>query len=503
MRQLRPPRPQAKKSMSISIANTIGSQRVTRGILPLCAGVGAYLFFLFTGDGLLQDSDTFWQIKVGQWIIDHRAVPHTDFYSFTRLGAPWISTSPLSQILYAAVHAQWEWAGPVILASLAIAATVAIFVYLLSAHFEAAHCILLAMLALLLSIHHLLARPHVLAMPVMVAWVGGMIAAADRRAPPSLLLLPLMALWANLHGGFVLGLALIAPVALIALWDSVPERRVSLALRWSFFAAGALVASCCTPYGVNTLLGAAKILDLGELLSIISEWRPADFSSFGFFEASLLGLIGLGFYRGLVLSPPRIILVLGLIYMALAHVRSIDAFAFLLPLVLAKPIAKQIRPDTAACNTGFWSPPYVTAFAAIAIVGAAWASTMSYMSHHSFVFVNSQTPSAAVELLKQRQAKRIFNSYEFGGYLIASGVPAFVDGRAELYGEKFVMDFFDAVEHGKVDQLLRLLDDYRIDATLLVPKSPAVQVLDHIKGWQRLYADDAAVIHIRQPNADH
>jgi hypothetical protein len=488
--------------MSISFTNIVGARSSTRGLLPLGVGAGAYLFFLFTGDRLLQDSDTFWQIKVGQWIIDHRAVPHADLYSFTKFGAPWISTSSLAQILYAAVHAQWGWAGPVILASLAIAATVAIFVYLLSAYFEAAHCVLLAMFALLLSLHHLLARPHVLAMPVMVAWVGGMISAADRRVPPSLLLLPLMALWANLHGGFVLGLALIAPVALVALWDAAPNRRLFLALRWSFFAVGALAASCCTPYGWNTLLGAARILDLGELLSLISEWRPADFSSFGFFEASLLGLLGLAFYRGLVLSPPRIILLLGLIYMALTHVRSIEAFAFLLPLVLAKPLASQIRPNGAPDTAEFWSPPYVTTFAAIAIVGAAWASTLSYISHHNFVFVNSQAPTAAVELLKQRQTKHIFNSYEFGGYLIAVGVPAFIDGRAELYGEKFVVDYFEAVEGHKVDQLLRLLDDYHIDATLLVPTSPAAQVLDHIRGWQRLYADDTAVIHVRQSNVN-
>ncbi len=95
-----------------------------------------------------------------------------------------------------------------------------------------------------------------------------------------------MVLWANLHGGFVLGLALIAPVALVAVWDAAPDRRVSLILRWGFFAVCALAASCCTPYGWNALLGAARILDLGQLLSIISEWQPADFSSFGFFEAS-------------------------------------------------------------------------------------------------------------------------------------------------------------------------------------------------------------------------
>jgi hypothetical protein len=487
--------------MSISVANAVDAQRSTRGLLPLCVGTGAYLFFLFTGDRLLGDSDTFWQIKVGQWMIDHRAVPYSDFYSFTKFGTPWISTSSLSQILYAAVHAQWEWAGPVILASLAIAAATAIFVYLLSAYFEAAHCVLLAMLALLLSLHHLLARPHVLALPVMVAWVGGMISAADRRVPPSMLLLPLMALWANLHGGFVLGLALIAPVALLAVWEAAPAHRVPLALKWGFFALGALAAACCTPYGWNALLGAARILDLGKLLSIISEWQPADFSSFGVFEASLLGLVGLAFYRGLVLSPPRIILLSGLIYMALTHVRNLEAFAFLLPLVLAKPLAHQIWPNNVAAprSAEFLPPPFVAAFAAIGIAGAAWASTLSYMSHHKFVFVNSQTPTAAVELLKQREAKRVFNSYQFGGYLIAASVPAFIDGRAELYGEKFVVNYFDAVEARKVDELLHLLDDYHIDATLLVPQSPAAQVLDHITGWQRLYADDTAVIHVRQP----
>jgi hypothetical protein len=35
-----------------------------------------------------------------------------------------------------------------------------------------------------------------------------------------------------------------------------------------------------------------------------------------------------------------------------------------------------------------------------------------------------------------------------------------------------------------------------------VPTLPAAQALDHIKGWQRLYADDTAVIHVRQSNVD-
>jgi len=135
------------------------------------------------------------------------------------------------------------------------------------------------------------------------------------------------------------------------------------------------------------------------------------------------------------------------------------------------------------------------------IAAAAWTSTSIYMSHHRFTFTMDQTPVAAVDLLQQRKAQRIFNAYQFGGYLISRDIPVFVDGRAELYGEKFVMDFFRAIEVKKLDNLTRLLEEHKIDATLLVADSPAAQVLDHIKGWKRLYADDIAVIHVRDGEA--
>ncbi|MGH6678611.1 MAG: hypothetical protein ACREDL_06680 [Bradyrhizobium sp.] len=481
--------------MSLSFTNTPATRGAARGLIPLCAGAGTYLFFLFAGDQLLRDSDTFWQIKVGQWIVDHRAVPYSDFYSLVRFGKPWISTEWLSQVLYAGAYSSLGWAGTVILASLGIAATVAVFVYLLDEHLAPVRSVLLAILALLLSMQHLLARPHILALPVMVAWVGALMTAADRHACPSFLLLPLMALWANLHGSFVFGLALIAPIALEALWAAERQRRVALAARWASFAVGALAASCCTPYGWDTLLGVMRILDLGRLLSLISEWQPANFSSFGFFEASLLGLIGFAFFRGLVLSFPRIVLLLGLIWMALTHIRNIEIFAFLVPLVLVKPVVDQLGWRDIDPKTR--SQPLVTIFAAAIIAIAGWGSTIAYMAHHRFAFTATQMPVAAVDLLKHRHIQRVFNSYQFGGYLISRGIKPFIDGRAELYGEKFVMEFFDAVEARNVDDLLRMLDHYRIDATLLVATSPAAQVLDHIPGWQRIYADKVAVIFVR------
>jgi hypothetical protein len=483
--------------MSITLTDRVTTFRMPPGLLLLCVGAGAYLELLFTGDLLLQDSDTYWHIKIGQWMIDHGAVPHADFFSFTRAGSTWMSNAWLSQVLYAVSYAQAGWAGVVVLASLAIAATVVIFVYLLEPWFEPVHRIALVMLAFVLSWHHLLARPHVLALPLMVAWVGGLIRSADQRTLPSWRLLPLMTLWANLHGGFVLGLALMAPLALEALWHAENTQRLAVVKHWGLFAIAAVIASCCTPYLYNTLIAAARVMDLGQLLTLISEWRPADFSSFTGFEAALLGLVGLAFYRGVALSLPRIALVLLLTQMALAHVRCIEAFAFLLPLALAKPFREQAAFRADVDVTVVRGQSLISVLAMLTVAGGAFASTLAYAAHHNFGFVKDQVPAAALAVLKQHQAERIFNGYEFGGYLIANDVPTFIDGRAELYGERFVMNYFNAVEGHDLDLLPRLLDEFNIDATMLVPGKPGTQVLDRLPGWSRLYADDVAVVHVR------
>jgi hypothetical protein len=106
-------------------------------------------------------------------------------------------------------------------------------------------------------------------------------------------LLPLMALWANLHGGFVLGLALVVPIGLDAVLNADRSQRKSLALRWAAFAVTAIAVSCVTPYGWNSLLASRKILALGEALPLILEWRPAGFSGVGPLEVCLLLGFGL------------------------------------------------------------------------------------------------------------------------------------------------------------------------------------------------------------------
>ena len=486
--------------MTLSVAHPTEAAHPLRGLLPLWVGVSIYALFLLAGNRLLIDPDTMWQVTVGQWILDHRAVPETDVYSFTMRGQPWISTQWLAQVMYARVFAAFGWSGPVVLAASAISATFALLAKFLNRRLSESTTLVFIAAALALTVPHLLARPHVLALPVMVAWVGGMMSAADRSSAPSLWLTPLMALWANLHGGFVFGLVLIAPIALDAAWSAEARLRKSLILRWAAFGVAALGLSFCTPYGWNALLASQKILALGGALPLIMEWRPQDFGSVGAFEVCLLLGIGLALFRGVKLPPLRIVLLLGLLHMALAQNRAAEILALLAPLILAAPLAKQIGgAEVAGSNAA--PPMRGVLFASVAV--ALVAGTLAWASVHRFEPHAQGSPVAAVAALKKLNLARVFNDYDFGGYLIANGVSPFIDGRTELYGEKFFVDQNAASRLKEPENLFRLLEEYKIEATLMRTQSAATKLLDHIDGWQKIYTDDIATIHLRTPNAVH
>lgn len=464
------------------------------GAVPASLWFGAGLFVLLVaaGNHLLQDADTYWHIAVGQSILDQSAFPHHDVFSFTRPGAPWISSSWLSQLLFALAHRAAGWSGPVVLAALSIAAAFALLVSRLNRSFAPGYAIVVAAAAVAVSTDHLLARPHVLVMPVMIAWVAGLLSASDERRAPSFMLLPLLTLWANLHGSFVFGIAIVFPIALDALWTANATERKSLALNWAAFALCAVIAGCLTPYGWDALLASHRILDLGGALALIPEWKPVDFSRLGAFELCLLASIGAVLARGVTLPPTRILLLLGLLHMALSHVRNVEVLALLAPLVVARPLAQQFGLAVPIADTA--GPRWMASAAmllATCVAAAAIASGSRYDP------MPAQTPVAAVEILKQRKIARVLHNPGFGGYMITAGLPVFMDGRAELYGEAFVVDTLQALSLQNPGKLTALLDEHRIEATLLRRGTPAIGLMQRLAGWEQISADDTAVLHVR------
>jgi len=468
-------------------------------MLPVAVGLGLYAILLVAGNRLLNDPDSYWHIVVGRWIVEHRALPTADAFSFTMTGARWIAKEWLSQILYAGAFAVGGWSGMVVLAAAAIALAFAVLARFLADELAPLAVIGLAAIAFAVLAPHAVARPHALALPVMVAFVGGLVRAVDRERRPSLWLLPLMVLWANLHGGFTLGLLLTIAAGLDAVIGAAASDRRRVAREWAGFLLAVVAAACLTPYGPESMLVTFRVLGLGPALSIIGEWRPPDFSRPTGLELSILVGLGLALHFRVGLPPVRILVLLGLLHMGMSAERNGELLGLLAPLFLARPIARQY-PAIAAAKPAVGAGPRPFALAGIAGLALAIAMTAATVAGVRFAPNPRVTPDGAVAALRQAGASRVLNDYDFGGYLVYAGVPPFIDGRTELYGSDFVLRNYRAVTLADLPDFLRLLDEYRIDATLLSPRTPAVAFLDRLPGWKRVYSDDVAVVHQRTGN---
>ncbi|PAY05925.1 hypothetical protein CK489_23560 [Bradyrhizobium sp. UFLA03-84] len=474
-----------------------GRSDYLRPWLPLLLAATAYLTIVARGTFLLKDADIYWHIMVGQWIVDHRAVPHADMFSFTMRGAPWITSEWLSEVLFFVAYKLTGWTGPVMLAALSASAAYYLLALLLLKRLPNIPAAILTSAAIVMTSFHVFTRPHVLVFPLMVVWADALVSASGERRAPSLVYLPLVTLWANLHGSFTLALALIGPFALEALWMSDRSDRVRIAVQWIRFGVLALGAACITPYGPESMLVIGRILHLGGALAHISEWQPIDFSSFNAVTPCLIAGLAYLLYSGLKLPPIRIAMLLAVVYQMLVHVRYVDVFALVAPFFVAGPLAQHLSWPQLRHDRKVVAPARSTMIAAITALVIA-SGVMIAVKELSPPLV----PRAAVEKLKEQGASRVLNAYFFCGYLMFQDIPVFIDSRAELYGSAFLDRYVNAISLYDLPDFVRMLDEFKIDATLLAPSTPAVGLLDRLPEWQRVYADDVAVVHVRRRQGD-
>ncbi|HXZ45172.1 MAG TPA: hypothetical protein VEH02_00390 [Pseudolabrys sp.] len=463
--------------------------------MPWLVTGGVYVLLIALGPRLLNDPDTYSHIALGRWILEHHAVPGTDPFSATLRGTDWIAFEWLSQVAYALAYAVAGWNGVVVLAAGAVAGALGLLARFLLRDLQPTAVLAAALCALLLTAPHILARPHVLALPVVVIWIALLIRAVDTRNSPPWLLLPLMTLWANLHGSFTFGLAMTPLIACDALWRAPRAKRLNVIRQWGLFGVLAFIAACLNPYGPEMILVTFRTIALGAALTTVTEWRSQDFSHVGSFEIIMLGAIALALYRGVTLPLPRIVMLLGVLHLSLSQIRHADLLGMLAPLFLARPLAEQFSAlaanRTRAMVHALW-PTTATLLLLAAITGL---TTL----RNDVVPSLKNTPASALHALDLAETTGpILNDYNFGGYLDFVGVSPFIDGRSELYGQTFMLRYDGALKLHSIPDFLQFLDNYHFRATLLAPSTPAVALLDRLPNWQRVYADDLAVVHIRR-----
>ena len=458
-------------------------------------GLAAIALFLFTlaafSPQVLGDGDTWSHVATGEWIIAHGAAPRADPFSHSMPGAPWTAHEWLSEVLLALALRVGGWSGVVLLTSAAAAAAALIVGLTAARQLRGAPLVLTVAIGLSLVTANLLARPHVLALPLAAAWGAGLLAARDRGRAPPIGLAALMIAWVNMHGGFIFGLLLIGPFALEAVTEAPVGARLLAARAWATFALAALAVALINPYGIDAFLLPFRLMSV-ENLSRISEWRPQDFSHIGTMELALLTLLGLTLIRPFSMPPIRAALLIALVAMALQHSRHQVLLGILAPMLLARPIAAAIGMGSAGEEGRRIARIALTATvaAALAIGGARLIAPIERTD-------GASAPISALRAVPpELRAKPVLNDYAFGGYLIFEHVRPFIDGRAELYGNA-MMSLYGRLQAGDEADVESALKRYGIAWTIFAPDSRMVAILDRKPGWRRLYADASAVVHVR------
>ncbi len=475
--------------------------------LPLLIGLLIYIQTLAYGNQILGDPDTYLHIAVGRWIIANYTVPHHGIFSLAMPDAPWVAHEWMAEVILAWLFDHFGWTGLVAATALCAAVALAILLRVLLRMLDPVHALIAVVLAYFLMLPHLLARPDIFALPILVTWSAALVAARGEGRAPRPWLALLMTFWANLHGGFMFGLGLMALFAGEAVIEALDRRRRLAAARaWALFGALSLGAVLITPFGIEGLLLPFRLTGMTYALSMLIEWRSSDFQSFAPLEVWILILLFSALSFGWRLSLSRVLMVLLLLHLSLQHRRFGEILGLVVPLLLAPSVgahlrAQSVRSESRRVDRIMTELAKPAASGSVALAGLLAVALTAAIPREAIRPSDASTPAAAIAAVAAHHIEGpVLNDYGFGGYLIFSGLNPFIDGRAELYGDAFIRRYTEAVALTS-GELPELLQQYGISWTLLGPSLPAVRLLDHLPGWRRLYADEVAVVHAREEAA--
>ncbi len=447
------------------------------------------------------DNDLWGHVYFGRAIVQAGDVVRHDPYTYTAPHAPWMNHEWLSQVLLYAVYARAGGAGLWALkfaVALATAALLLIRVRTIAVRGAASPWVWGPVGLLALAV---LSRGGAIR-PQMFSYLGfaAVLAWCDREPARGGWWLPLaFVVWVNLHGGFVLGLGVLAlySAAAIAAGPTAQRGRALVLLMLS------LSATLVNPYGWRLLTYIASELTVEHP---IAEWQAAavgDVSQQTFFTLLALFIVTLPFARRRQ-QTWQTVLAIATAVMALQHQRHTPVFA----IAAAAPTAAQLA---AAVRWWPWRRFAVSTSAqrllaggliALALVQVTLQGRRLVADRFEVVFDPKDYPVDAVRALAATAGDlNLAVPLDWGEYVLwhlAPGVKVSLDGRfATLFPPAVVHDNFNFYAGEKDWQ--RLLTAYPTDAALVPRDSPCP--IRSAPGWQRMYSDQIAELYVRTDRA--
>jgi hypothetical protein len=483
------------------------------------------LLIVVADSAQLPDPDLWGHLRFGQAALASGHVIARDTYSYSAAGGVWRNHEWLTEIIMAVCYNSLGVVG-LKLWKFACVATTMLLMALGLAETGASMTIQMNTLALaaMAMVPQNQFRPQLFTFMLLAATLALLARDNYRGRAPLWLLIPLMMLWGNLHGGFIIGITTLATyTGVVAVQDLIAGRGLARALRLGLITLAGTLATLVSPYGIENWLVVINALKVHAVHPIISDWQPllpAMIKEWRLAHVSVIfflcGILMITAFTVSFIRAPRggdlplSVIAAMMSVAALAAVRNIP----LAMVACAAPLARHTdlimvrrrdrrlarSPADLSAPPGDRSGVNSWLVAVIALVLAVVAGLFS----PRLAVDATDYPVGAVAFMRRHDLHgNILGEFGWGQYLIwhlEPGSKVFVDGRYDsVYPEAIVNEYLDLYFGNSGAR--KTLSAYPHDFVLLPVKAAGRAVIASAPGWGLIYRDGTAVLFARADSA--
>jgi hypothetical protein len=472
------------------------------------------------------DSDLWWHLQSGRVMSETGKPLITDVFSYTRNGQEWVNHSWLGEVALYGIYRVSGWTGLSAWMGL-MAVLVAVLLWWQvsgSTYTRAAFILFTSVVCAPLWTP----RPQFFSL-LFLAFLTWLTARwLEKGGKIIWITAPLFILWSNLHGGYMLGILFLLACAIGLVMDAIlyTGEDARHAFRQSgvllLSAAGGYLAAAINPNGYRMWLIPFQTVGVGVLRQFIQEWSSPDFHSPETWPFAIFILLLVFCLSRKTGKTPFWMLIPSLLFllMALYARRNLAAaavvatpmlieawnslplkefFTRMIPASIREWISRyrKIDQQQLSDNQKKWIN---LVFAGL--MGLFCFFKLAGVTHPILMEAYEQKfyPAEAekfMEMNKPINDGRLFNSYNWGGYLVWKNpqTKIFVDGRTDLFGDEILGEWMTVAQAGEGWQ--GMLEKWNVTRIILEPDRPIIAVLPSA-GWEERYRDSQAVVFDRK-----
>jgi hypothetical protein len=441
----------------------------------------------------LPSVDLTYHLRAGAQILDTRAIPSVDTWTFTASGLPWVDQQWGAQVLLAAAFRIGGWTGLVLFkAALVLTIFVCLFEIARRRGLQARLAALLTLAAFGVAAPTLSLRPQMIGMALFAIVL---LVVADRRAHPRLLwAVPVIVLiWANIHGSFFLGLVVLGLAWLEDIHDRIeqPGRVLRIAIV-------AALAACVTPIGPWVWSYAVGLSTNSQITNQVAEWRSTslrDEPGLVFF-ASVVGLVAIMARRGRVVAWPTLLSLLAFFVIGAYAVRGLAWWPLaVVPVIAGVLVVDRARdPDRQLATEAPRMRRINIGIAALIVVtGVIFLPLWRPLDTGTNAPAGAvgYAPSGITGALRNlgRPGDRVFNPQPWGSWFefAEPDLAVAIDSRIELFPAE-VWDGYGDVAAG-VEGWQAQLDQWGVTIAVVMAADDGLGARLSAAGWRTAYSD--------------